>query len=162
MDEVEEFEGEVFRGRREGTVFGVAIVVIDAVVLVMQGVVEDAAPEGGRSKHTLDEGSELDVAVVERGRDGAGELDLIGLKAVAKLVSVIGGRICQMERGIRVSFCLAVFAWLFRASETANHGTKMLRPMARTNCPHASTIISVCFAQHLDAENDIPGHMNAP
>ena len=162
MDEVEEFEGEVFGGRWEGTVFGIAVVVIDAIVLVMQGVVEDAALEGGRSKHTLDERSELDVAVVEAGRDGAGELDLVGLKAVAKLLLAIGARICQKEKGIRVSFRLAVFAWLFRTSETADHGTKMLRPMAWTNCPHAPTIISVCFTQYLDTENDVPGHMNAP
>ena len=123
---------------------------------------EDATLEGGRSEHTLDEGSEFDVAVVEGGRDGASELDLVGLKAVAKLILAIGGRISQMERGIRVSFRFAVFAWLFRASETADHGTEMLRPMAWTNCPHAPTVISVCLTQHLDAEDDVPGHMNAP
>ena len=57
---------------------------------------EDATLEGGRSKHALDEGSEFDVAVVEAGRDGASKLDLVGLKAVAKLISAIGGRVCQM------------------------------------------------------------------
>ena len=96
MDEVEEFEGEVFGGRWEATVFGVAVVVIDAIVLVMQRVVEDAALEGGRSKHTFDEGSEFDVAVVEAGRDGPGELDLVGLKAVAKLILAISRKVCQM------------------------------------------------------------------
>ena len=138
-------EGEVFGGRWERAVFGGAVVVIDAVVLVMQGVVEDAATEGGCGEHTFDERFEFDVAVVEGSRDGASELDLVGLKAVGKWISAIGGRICRMERGIRISFRFAVFAWLFRASETANHGTKMLRPMAWTNCPQAPPIISVCL-----------------
>ncbi len=43
VDEVEELEGEVLGGRWDGAVFGGAVVIIDAVVLVMQGVVEDAA-----------------------------------------------------------------------------------------------------------------------
>ena len=85
MDEVEKFEGEVFGGRWEGTVFGRAVVVVNAVVLVMQGVVEDAATEGGRGEHALDEGFEFDVAVVEASWDGTGELDLVGLKAVKKV-----------------------------------------------------------------------------
>ena len=162
VNEVKEFEGEVFGGRWEGTVFGRAVVVIDTIVLVMQGVVEDATAEGGRGEHAFDEGFEFDVAVIEAGWDGAGELDLVGLKAVGKVMLAISGRLCQMERGIRVSLRFAIFARLFRASETANHGTKMLRPMAWTNRPHAPTIISVCLTQHLDAKNDIPGHMNAP
>ena len=82
VDEVKEFEGEVFGGRWEGTIFGRAVVVIDAIVLVMQGVVEDATTEGGRGEHTFDEGFEFDVTVVEAGWDGAGELDLVGLEAV--------------------------------------------------------------------------------
>ena len=57
---------------------------------------EDATLQGGRSKHALDEGSELDVAVVEAGRDGASKLDLVGLKAMAKLILVTDGRVCQM------------------------------------------------------------------
>ena len=57
---------------------------------------EDATLEGGRGKHTLDEGSKFDVAVVEAGRDGASKLDLVGLKAMAKLMLVIDGRVCQM------------------------------------------------------------------
>ena len=35
VDEVEEFEGKVFGGRGEGTVLGRAVVVVDAVMLVM-------------------------------------------------------------------------------------------------------------------------------
>lgn len=162
VHEFEEFEGEVFGGRWEDTVFGSAVEVVDAVVLVMQGVVEDATTEGGRGEHTFDKGFEFDVAVIEAGWDGAGKLDLIGLKAVGKVMLANNGRVCQMERGIRVSLRFAVLAWLFRASETANHGTKMLRPMARTDRPHAPTIISVCLTQYLDAENDISRHMNAP
>lgn len=38
----------------------------------------------------------------------------------------------------------------------------MLRPMARTNRPHAPTIISIRLTQHLDAKNNVPGHLNAP
>ena len=159
---VEEFEGEVFGGRGDRTVFGRAVVVVNAVVLVMQGVVEDATTEGGRGEHTFDEGFEFDVAVVEARWDWAGELDLVGLKAVGKVMLAIIGRVCHREGSVRVSLRFAIFAWLFRASETANHGTKMLRPMAWTNRPHAPTIIRVCLTQHLDAENDIPGHMNAP
>ena len=142
VHEVEEFESEVFGGRGEGTVFGGAVVVVDAVVLVMEGVVEDAAAEGGCCEHAFHKGFEFDVAVVKGVWDGAGELDLVGLKAVGRLILAICGRICKMERGLRVSLCFAVLAWRFRASETANHGTKMFRPMARTNRPHTPTILS--------------------
>ena len=162
VHEVEEFEGEVFGGRGEGTVFGGAVVVVDAVVLVMEGVVEDAAAEGGCCEHAFDEGFEFDVAVVEGLWDGAGELDLVGLKAEGGFRLAISGQVCQMGRYIRVSFRLAVLAWRFRTSETANHGTKMLRPMARTNRPHAPTILSIRLTQYLNAKNNIPRHLNAP
>lgn len=47
---------------------------------------EDAAAEGGCCEHAFDEGFEFDVAVVEAVWDGAGQLDLVGLEPVGKLI----------------------------------------------------------------------------
>ena len=43
MNEIEELQGQVPGGRRKGAVDGVAVVVINPVVLMVQGMVEDAA-----------------------------------------------------------------------------------------------------------------------
>lgn len=93
MHEIKELQRHVLRGRGERAVDSVAVVIVDAVVLVVEGAVEDAATEGRRCEHAFDEGSEFYVAVVKRGGDGAGELHLVGLEAVGLSV-----RVCAWER----------------------------------------------------------------
>ena len=80
MDEVEEFEGHVFAGAREGAVDGCAVVVVDAGVLVVESAVEDPAAERLGVEHAGDEGFEFDVAVIEGFGNRALKLKLIGLK----------------------------------------------------------------------------------
>ena len=43
VNEVEELGGQFSGGRREGAVDGIAVVVVDAAVLVVEGMVEKAA-----------------------------------------------------------------------------------------------------------------------
>ena len=83
VDEVEKLRSEVLGRRREGAVNGVAVVVVDTIVLMMQGVVEDPAAYRSPCKHAFDEWFELDVTVVEDLGDRAGKLNLVGLEAMA-------------------------------------------------------------------------------
>ena len=103
MHEIEELQRHVSRGRGERAVDGIAVVIVDAIVLVVEGAVEDAATERRRCEHAFDEGFEFYVAVVKRGGDGAGELHLVGLEAVSSSV-----RVCAWEhsRADRTSISL--------------------------------------------------------
>lgn len=78
---LEELERGFLAARREHAVLGARVEVVDARVLFVEDLVEDASADAGRGEHGADDGAELDVAVVELGRDGAGELDLVGLEA---------------------------------------------------------------------------------
>lgn len=80
MHQLEELERERATRSWERTVHGGPVVVVDAAVLVVQRAVEDAAAQRFGVEHAGDKRFELDVAVVERGGDRAGELELIGLK----------------------------------------------------------------------------------
>ena len=81
MDEVKELERHLARGRRERAIDGVLAVIIDAVVLVVQGTMEDPATDGFASEHTLHKRLELYIAVVEGCGNWACELDLVCLEA---------------------------------------------------------------------------------
>lgn len=81
LHKLEELAGEVVQGRGKLAVLRLAVVVVDAGVLVVQGAVEQPAAETLRIEHALDKGAELDVAVVQLRRDGALELQLDGLEA---------------------------------------------------------------------------------
>jgi len=100
VHEVEEFLGDVLGGGAgvgvlavfwggvhvvdrggEGAVFGAAVEVVDAGVLVVQSFVEEEAGDAFLVEAGFDDGFEFDVAVVEFGGDWACELYLVRLEA---------------------------------------------------------------------------------
>lgn len=83
---LEELERGFLAARREHAVLGARVKVVDAGVLFVEDLVENAPPDSGGGEHGADDGAELDVAVVELWGDGAGELDLVGLEAGRGLV----------------------------------------------------------------------------
>jgi len=110
--QVEEFQSQVGRRCVEGAVYGVTVIAVDAVVLVVKGVMKDFAAEGRAGEHPLYERFEFYVAVVEFHWNWAAELDLVRLESKAR--SVIFGAL-DVFCGVPVFLGPAIFAWLFRA-----------------------------------------------
>ena len=67
-------------GRWEGSVKSTFTVIVNAVVLVMQGTMKDPTPERFTREHSLHEWFELNVTVIESCRERTSELQLIGLE----------------------------------------------------------------------------------
>ena len=85
VNEVEELGSQFSGGRGEGAVDGIAVVVVDAAVLVVEGMVKKAAAYRCPGKHAFDERFEFHVTMVEGFRDRTRELNLVGLEAVKGL-----------------------------------------------------------------------------
>ncbi|KAF4509177.1 hypothetical protein G6O67_005465 [Ophiocordyceps sinensis] len=82
--EAQELERRLLRAWLKGAALGRLVIVVYALVLLVQGRVEDLAPEPGGGEHGADDGPELDVSVVELWRHGPLQLHLASLEAVGE------------------------------------------------------------------------------
>lgn len=84
MHQVKKLQGHLRRRMWEGAIHGSAIIVVDSRMLMVKSTIENAAAERVRREHTGNEGSELDVAVVQLSWNWTSKLHLIGLEAAQK------------------------------------------------------------------------------
>lgn len=78
---IQELLRQVDRRRVKHPIDREAIIVIDTVVLMVECSVEDSASQAVGGEHACDEGPELDISMVERGRNGSRKLELNSLEA---------------------------------------------------------------------------------
>jgi hypothetical protein len=84
MRHPEELKRSLLRARFKLSILRGAAVVVDAVVLLVQCLVQDGSPDASRREERANDWSELDVAMVEDCWDWALELYLVGLEAIAQ------------------------------------------------------------------------------
>ncbi len=86
MYQVEKLQCHIGTWCGEGAIRGVTVVAVDAIVLVVEGMMEDFATERRAGEHPLYERLEFHVTVVEFHGDWATELHLVCLESKAKSV----------------------------------------------------------------------------
>ena len=102
--------------------------------------VENLASKTQTGEHTLDKGPELNIPMIHLVGYGSTELHLVCLEVVflnfvAMFVGPFG---------------------ILGSSQSPNHRTEMLDPVAWSNCPHTTTIVGLGAADDLHADDNLP------
>lgn len=119
---------------------------------------KDFAAERRAGEHPTYERSEFHVAVIEFHGNWATELHLICLESGRGQSSF---RALDANWGVPVLLGPTILAWLFRASYSANDGTYMLSPTARTYGPHPASVLCISLSEYFDADDKLARHVEA-
>ena len=95
----EEVKRQVHARLREETVDGGTIIVVDPVMLMMEGMVDDPASQPSLGKGPFDERFKLDVTVIERVRNRATQLNLVRLETAVFISETREMMMMMMEAG---------------------------------------------------------------
>lgn len=141
VDHVEKLERHLSPGTFQHSILGLWVEIVYALVLVMQGLVEQLAAEAGPLEHTPDESLELDVAVVHLIWHRALQLDLVCLEATVSTVSVFDP--------LELLHALLVIG--FGSCDPANHG-RVVYPPKVVDRVHLAHLL-LCLAQNLNRQD---------
>ena len=133
---------------------GAAVKVVDALVLVMECLVQNSTSQALGLEHARDKWLKFDVAMVELPRDRSSQLHLNGLEAKRrKIISItVETSAITQHRGINLlisahGLAIGILTLdLFGSGQSSDQGGEVLKPMIGPNGVHLPPLIPRCPA----------------